>query len=104
PANASRTLLWNRERGDWDPELCALFGVPREVLPACVPTRHEFGTLDAGGRKVPLGILTGDQSAALFAWGRPRADTAYVHVGTGAFVQRAAERAVERSAGRPAGH
>jgi glycerol kinase len=37
---------------------------------------------------VPLGVLTGDQSAALFATGEPRADTAYVNFGTGAFVQR----------------
>ncbi len=33
-------------------------------------------------------VATGDQSAALFAFGDPRPDTVYVNVGTGAFVQR----------------
>lgn len=89
PANASRTLLWSLAREDWDPELCATFGVPIDALPTCVPTQQEFGMLDADGRKVPFRILTGDQSAALFAFGPTGADTAYVNVGTGAFVQRA---------------
>lgn len=89
PANASRTLLWSLAREDWDPELCSTFGVPIDALPPCTPTQRDFGTLDAGGRRVPFRILTGDQSAALFAFGPPRADTAYVNVGTGAFVQRA---------------
>lgn len=93
PANASRTLLWNVSTRDWDPRLCDLFGVPVIALPRCVPTRHAFGALDVGKRKIPLSIVTGDQSAALFASGEPRADTAYVNFGTGAFVQRAFEDA-----------
>jgi glycerol kinase len=92
PANASRTLLWSLAREDWDPELCATFGVPIDALPACSPTQRDFGTLDADGRKIPFRVLTGDQSAALFALGPARADTAYVNVGTGAFVQRAVDR------------
>jgi len=89
PANASRTLLWSLAREDWDPELCATFGVPIDALPVCTPTQRDFGTLGVEGREIPFRILTGDQSAALFALGPPRADTAYVNIGTGAFVQRA---------------
>lgn len=88
PANAARTLLWNLGTGDWDPALAALFGVPLATLPLCVPTRHRFGPLQIAGREIPLMLMTGDQSAALFAFGPPRADTAYVNIGTGAFVQR----------------
>jgi glycerol kinase len=88
PANAARTLLWNLEARDWDDSLLALFGIPRAVLPRCVPTRHAYGTLATPAGPVPLTLLTGDQSAALFAHGRPRADTAYINIGTGAFVQR----------------
>jgi glycerol kinase len=84
PANASRTLLWNIHTSDWDPVLCARFGVPIDVLPRCVPTRHAFGSIDG----VPLEVVNGDQSAAAFADGEPRADTVYVNIGTGAFVQR----------------
>lgn len=88
PANASRTQLWNVGSGDWDPVLGALFGVPLDVLPRCVPTRYRFGTLRVGAHRVPLSIVTGDQSVSLFAGGTPRPDTAYVNFGTGAFVQR----------------
>jgi glycerol kinase len=89
PANASRTLLWNIKTRDWDDELLGLFDVPRAALPPCVPTRHAFGNLSVDGRKIPLTLLTGDQSAALFAFGRPAGDSAFLNLGTGAFVQRA---------------
>ncbi len=87
-ANASRTLLLDVRVGDWSPRLLDLFGVPRAALPHCVSTRSELGTLDIGRRKIPLRVLTGDQSAALFAAGPPRGDVAYVTFGTGAFVLR----------------
>ena len=35
-SNASRTLLFDIQRGDWDDELLALLDVPRAVLPAVV--------------------------------------------------------------------
>lgn len=88
PANASRTQLWNIATGDWDAELCRLFGVPAGLLPRCVPTRHAFGAIRWGADRVPLSIVTGDQSAALFALGAPAVDTAYANFGTGAFVLR----------------
>jgi len=87
PANASRTLLLNLRTLDWDPELLALFGLSAEALPACVPSCHPFGRLAFGAGSIPLRVATGDQSAALYAYGRPRADTAYVNLGTGAFIQ-----------------
>ncbi len=87
PSNAQRTLLWNLATRDWDPWLLELFGVPRDVLPICVPTCYAFGRVNVGDRALPATIVTGDQAAALFAFGAPRADTAYVNLGTGAFVQ-----------------
>jgi len=98
PSNAGRTLLWNLDRGDWDDELLGLFGIPREVLPACVPTRYDYGTLAVHGQEIPLTVLNGDQSAALFALGRPQASTAYINLGTGAFVLRALGHLQKRSA------
>lgn len=88
PANASRTLLYSLAEHDWDPFLCTRFGIPEELLPGCVPTRDSFGTFTAGGVEIPLCVLTGDQSAAIFAQGVPHSGTAYVNLGTGAFVQR----------------
>jgi glycerol kinase len=74
---------------DWDPWLLELFGIPLETLPRCASTHHGFGTLCAHEHRLPLTIATGDQSAALFALGAPPADTVYVNIGTGAFIQRA---------------
>ena len=51
PANASRTLLWNLNKGEWDPGLAQLFGIPIQALPPCVDTRHAWGQLDAGQRR-----------------------------------------------------
>lgn len=90
PANASRTLLFDPDQLDWSPQLLEAFGVPREILPRCVGTQDEFGTLRIGGRAIALRACTGDQSAAAFAFGRPIETTAMVNIGTGAFVQRAA--------------
>jgi len=80
---------------DWDPWLLERFGVPMELLPHCVPTRHPFGALLANERRIPLTIATGDQSAALFSLGAPSPDAAYVNMGTGAFIQRAFHQAPE---------
>jgi glycerol kinase len=87
PANASRTLLWDFQRQDWSGELLELFGIPSWALPGCVPTRHEFGNLEAGAHAVPLQLITGDQSAAAFCAGTSDPGTAFINVGTGAFLQ-----------------
>jgi glycerol kinase len=91
PANAQRTLLWSLAQRDWDPWLLQLFGLQREWLPETRATRDGFGHLAVDGAPIPLIIVTGDQSAALFGFGQPRADAAYVNLGTGAFVQRVSE-------------
>ncbi len=88
PANASRTLLFNLATADWDPELLGLFGIPAAALPTCVASRHPFGHLVVGQHRIPLIIVTGDQSAALFGFGPLASDTVLINLGTGAFIQR----------------
>lgn len=95
PVNGSRTLLLDTETGDWSPGLCQLFGIPVEILPVCVPNRHPFGHLQIGGRDIPLEVVTGDQPAALFAMGQPARDTAYINIGTGAFIQSIGDARVD---------
>jgi len=95
PANASRTLLWNMHTLAWDKELLALFDVPEETLPACVPSAFDFGHFYVGEMQIPLNIVTGDQSAALFAYGEPESTAVYVNLGTGAFVQRVFNQLVD---------
>ncbi len=87
PVNASRTLLYDyRHNHWWSTPLTRLFDFPVRVLPPCGKNRDDFGFLDNG--PIPLSIVTGDQSAALFATGALRDDTAYVTLGTGAFILR----------------
>jgi len=88
PANAARTLLWDSVALDWSDELCTLFGIDRAWLPPCGPTRQHFGEFAVDGLRLPLTACTGDQSAVPFAFGVPDPATAYVNLGTGAFIQR----------------
>jgi glycerol kinase len=89
PANASRTLLFDPALLDWSPPLLEAFGIPAAVLPRCVGTNHDYGTIPVDAtRRAPLLACSGDQSAAVFAFGPPTTTTAYVNAGTGAFVQR----------------
>ncbi len=66
--NASRTLLYDIGRGDWDDELLALVGVPRAMLPRVVASSGIVATADAGvlGAAIPIAGIAGDQQAALF--------------------------------------
>ena len=91
PVNGFRTQLMELDTMDWSDELCRLFGVPMDVLPECVPNRYRFGDLRVAGRSIPVTAVTGDQPAALFAQGEPDSNTAYINIGTGAFVQALAD-------------
>ncbi len=88
PANASRTQLFNPVNQEWAWDLLALFGIDARDLPRPVSSRHAFGSLLLNKRRVPLCVCTGDQSAVPFAFGPAHTETAYVNVGTGAFIQR----------------
>jgi glycerol kinase len=85
-ANASRTQLWNLQSRNWDPWLLDLFKIPPEPLPHCRPICYAYGRLDAAD--IPLTAVNGDQTAAVFALGRPRPETAIVNMGSGAFILR----------------
>jgi glycerol kinase len=69
PTNASRTMLMDLERLDWDDELLSFFGVPRQMLPAIQPSSNPelYGTTVRGGPfsdEVALAGDLGDQQAA----------------------------------------
>jgi len=84
--NASRTLLFNLETRDWDDELLALFGVPREVLPRIVGSADEVGEGELNGRAVTIRGIAGDQQAALYGQGCHAAGDGKATYGTGSFV------------------
>lgn len=88
PVNASRTQLWSLQHHDWDDYLLGMFGIERGNLPRCVPTFADYGHLAIEGIELPLTLVTGDQAAALYAYGQLQPDTAYINIGTGAFISR----------------
>ena len=46
-SNASRTLIYNIHKGDWDDELPALLGIPRVLLPEVTPSSAIYGATEA---------------------------------------------------------
>jgi glycerol kinase len=69
--NAARTLLFDIDRGDWDDDLCRMFGVPRSLLPAVRDCACEFGvtTDELLGSAVCIRGMAGDQQAATVGQG-----------------------------------
>jgi glycerol kinase len=82
-STASRTSLMDLRRLCWDTELCGLFGVPMECLPAIRPTTGDFGALRNGTRMVASVV---DQQAALFGHGCTEPGDLKITFGTGAFA------------------
>lgn len=66
--NAARTSLFNIHRNDWDDHLCALFSVPRALLPEVRDCADHFGLCDSAhfGHALPILGVAGDQQAAAF--------------------------------------
>jgi glycerol kinase len=86
--NASRTLLYSLDSGDWDSWLCDLFGIPQAMLPEVRDSSGDFGLTDPEvfGAEIRIAGVAGDQQAALYgqgAWERGEAKNTY---GTGAFL------------------
>ncbi len=87
--NASRTMMLNLERLDWDDEMLAMLDAPREMLPAVVSSRGPLAETAPGiigSRPVPIGAMIGDQQSALFGQGAVNAGDAKSTYGTGAFL------------------
>jgi len=84
--NASRTLLLDLEKLDWDDELLALFGVDPALLPRVVSSSGVAGDARLFGATVPIAGIAGDQQAALFGQGCFSAGQAKATYGTGSFV------------------
>ncbi len=64
PSNASRTMLYDIHRGDWDDELLEILRVPRAVLPEVKSSSEVYGEATTVLEGVPLAGIVGDQQAA----------------------------------------
>ncbi|HKY55743.1 MAG TPA: glycerol kinase GlpK [Anaerolineales bacterium] len=87
PSTASRTLLFNINRFEWDEDLLALFDVPRSMLPEVKPSAGFISEIDFGnGKPLPLHALLVDQQAALFGQACFQAGEMKCSFGTGSFL------------------
>lgn len=84
--NASRTMLFNIDRMEWDDELLRLFEIPRSMLPEVRSSGEIFGYAKIGGRDVPIAGIAGDQQAALFGQGCFERGEGKNTYGTGCFL------------------
>src|SRR5262249_13905689 len=86
--NASRTMLFDIERLDWDMDLLDAFAIPRPILPDALDTGADYGMAasDFLGAAIPIAALAGDQQAALIGQACFRPGMIKSTYGTGAFA------------------
>ena len=86
--NASRTMLFDIHRGEWDDELLRLLGVPRALMPKVKDSSDNFGETAPGllARAIPIGGIAGDQQAALVGQACFEPGMAKSTYGTGCFL------------------
>ena len=64
--NASRTMLYDIHKLDWDDTLLQALDIPRAMLPEVRSSSEIYGYTEIQGVKVPIAGMAGDQQAALF--------------------------------------
>ena len=64
--NASRTMLFDIHKLDWDDTLLKALNIPRAILPEVRSSSEIYGYTEIQGVKVPIAGMAGDQQAALF--------------------------------------
>jgi glycerol kinase len=82
PSNASRTLLFNIQTGEWDSELLKILNVPRALLPEVRSSSEVYGEM----KGIPIAGIAGDQQAALFGQLCTEPGLAKNTYGTGCFM------------------
>ncbi|MEG0769722.1 MAG: glycerol kinase GlpK [Ruthenibacterium sp.] len=84
--NASRTMLYDIHKLDWDDTLLKALDIPRAMLPEVHDSSEVYGTASIGGVDVPVAGIAGDQQAALFGQCCFDAGEAKNTYGTGCFL------------------
>jgi glycerol kinase len=95
--NASRTSLMSIHDLAWDDLMLELYGIPRAVLPAIMPSSHIFGHTSAHSglpAGLPIAAMIGDSHAALFGHGGFRPGSIKATYGTGSSLMTPMPRAV----------
>ncbi len=68
PSNASRTLLYNIVKDNWDEELLKILNIPLQMLPKITKSSGEIARTkkELFGAEIPISGVAGDQQSALF--------------------------------------
>ncbi len=101
-SNASRTMLFNIHKLEWDEEILEILDIPKSMLPEVKPSSCIYGKTDEGlfGTSIPISGAAGDQQAALFGQTCYEAGTAKNTYGTGCFMlMNTGEKIVESKNG-----
>ncbi len=87
-SNASRTLIYNIHKLDWDDELLSILKIPRAMLPEVKPSSEVYGETDRAllGASLPIASDIGDQQAATFGQACFEPGAAKNTYGTGCFM------------------
>ncbi|MCL4121665.1 UNVERIFIED_CONTAM: hypothetical protein GTU68_035198 [Idotea baltica] len=86
--NASRTLLFNIHRQEWDKDLLELFDIPSTMLPEVKDSADDFGSTSKSvlSEEIPIAGVAGDQHAALIGQACFKSGMIKSTYGTGCFV------------------
>ena len=84
--NASRTMLFDIHKLDWDDTLLKALNIPRAMLPEVRSSSEIYGYTEIQGVKVPIAGMAGDQQAALFGQTCFEPGEAKNTYGTGCFL------------------
>lgn len=87
-SNASRTMLFNIHKMDWDEDLLKLFNIPRAILPEVKQSSEVYGETATTlfSTKIPIAGIAGDQQAALFGQMCTKPGMVKNTYGTGCFL------------------
>ncbi|MDR0447171.1 MAG: glycerol kinase GlpK [Treponema sp.] len=87
-SNASRTMLFNIHKLEWDKEILKEMNIPIQMLPEVKPSSYKYGNTAAEflGGEVPIAGIAGDQQAALFGQCCFEPGTVKNTYGTGCFI------------------
>ena len=86
--NASRTMLYNIKKNEWDQDLLKLFKIPHKILPKVKNSSDFFGETDPNvlGIRIPITGIAGDQQAAAIGQCCFQAGSIKSTYGTGCFI------------------
>lgn len=64
--NASRTMLYSIEKGEWDDNILEMLNIPKSILPKVSSSSEIYAHIEVMGASIPICGIAGDQQAALF--------------------------------------